>query len=93
MSRTRKGSKGPGWEPWSNRHEKALLKAGDPVEHGPDVHPAELDVCPGCPVCICRHCGGHIAAGIQEIVNEERGGAKAIFKCIHCDYAPPEANE
>jgi hypothetical protein len=27
VSRTRKGSKGPGWEPWSNRQEKAEQKA------------------------------------------------------------------
>lgn len=27
MSRTRKGSKGPGWEPWSNRDQKAEQKA------------------------------------------------------------------
>lgn len=27
VSRTRKGSKGPGWEPWSNKHERAAERA------------------------------------------------------------------
>jgi hypothetical protein len=27
MSRTRKGTRGPGWEPWSSRHQKAMQRA------------------------------------------------------------------
>lgn len=38
MSRTRKGSKGPGWEPWSNRDEKQSASADSRAEL-PDLDP------------------------------------------------------
>lgn len=56
MSRTRKGSKGPGWEPWSNRHEKAEQKADyrEPEDDG------EPETCSGCRLCLCVMCGDYI---------------------------------
>ena len=73
MSRTQKGSKGPGWEPWSNRHEKAEQKAD---YREPESHEREYDVCPGCRLCECVKCGGVIAYK----------GDDPVPRCIQCGH-------
>ena len=85
MTRTRKGTKGPGWEPWSNRHEREAQRA-DYEEPAPDW---QEDECKGCPACICRLCGGHVAT---PYVAGQSLDAVVVFACIACGYAPPEAN-
>lgn len=43
MSRTRKGSKGPGWEPWSNKTDKQEQSAESRAALEPYITQAELD--------------------------------------------------
>lgn len=77
MSRTCKGSKGPGWEPWSNKHDKAVARAD---YREPDLSPgdeARLDeICEGCPLCCCVKCGGFVAV-IQDVLS-----------CVSCGDEP-----
>jgi ribosomal protein S27AE len=67
MSRSKKGKKPPGWEPWGRRPtkgERAKYKASiakEPTE--PEVHEAEIEVsrmgCPDCgqeQLCPCKSC-------------------------------------
>lgn len=60
MSRTRKGSKGVGWEPWSNRHERQK-PAPDPGYVPTDAEYAQWEseqeaydcyLMGGCPKCL-----------------------------------------
>ncbi len=56
MSRTRKGSKGPGWEPWSNLHEKQKQAAESRADPTHFISQDELeDGCtPNFPCAMCR---------------------------------------
>jgi len=73
MSRTRKGSKGPGWEPWSNLEQKQRQRA----DYREDDEEEPSDECPGCRECICVACGGWFVA-------EVKGGVFGEFYCIEC---------
>jgi hypothetical protein len=73
MSRTRKGSKGPGWEPWSNRNEKALERA---VWPGCDQEDEYDESCLGCPLCCCVKCGGTMVTAVPS----------EVVYCLSCGH-------
>jgi hypothetical protein len=88
VSRTRKGSKGPGWEPWSNRLDKAEQKANykEPESSNDD------DICPGCPKCKCVKCGGWIAVRLQDMGEWPYTEAKKHLRCVWCGHKPDDGD-
>ena len=78
MSRTRKGSKGPGWELWTNKLDKQEQRADYREEDGEDDWPDET--CPGCPQCRCVKCGGWVGARFVEPREDMK------FVCIDCGH-------
>lgn len=63
MSRTRKGSRGPGWELWTNIRERQEAEAESRRE---DVMDDEDEICPGCRFCCCVKCGGYMSSRTME---------------------------
>lgn len=75
MSRTRKGTKPPGWEKWSNRHDKAEQKAEVSMK---DDGSTEQEECRGCRLCLCVKCGSYMVVENADLV-----------RCIQCDHSEP----
>lgn len=77
MSRTRKGTKAPGWEPRGREKASADSRAEE-------EEPEEDNICPGCSECECVKCGGFVGVTAASLTHDPNTPSQ----CFDCGWSP-----